>query len=1064
MNNTAVPPAEKSVYEMLLDLLSKLNLCVFVISGSSDKIVKVNQALCLFMGKEADELLGESAFFIFDLLKKRNIEVHSQMSEKNGKPYRVVSFSNIVSNLTFSSDESDSLQKRMQKQTKFLGAILESVPDAVVAIDINGIVSSWNKEASELFAWTSSEAIGRHIDSLVLSSIDDEIDSSEVVAGQTIRGFECVRWGKNARKRKVFVSVAPIVVNEVIQGAVGIYTDLTNRDSILALSRENEIKFRAITESAQDAVIMCDSIGLVTFFNSSAERMFGYHKGETIGKKLYEIIAPEVYWDMIEMGFKQFRNTGQGMMIGRVVEMEGKRKNGTTFPVELSVSSFFLNGAWNATGILRDISERKKIELELIEAREGALNAVRTKSEFLANMSHEIRTPLNAIIGTSDLLWETDMDAAQRNYLRVSRNASENLLTLINDILDLSKVEAGRVELEKIKFNLIENVEKVCETLALRAQEKNIELNCWVHPLTPEWVIGDPARLRQVLINLIGNSVKFTEKGEITLHLKPTSIDEVYFSVVDTGIGIPEAKVESIFMSFTQADSSHTRPFGGTGLGLTICSKLVELMEGTIEVESEIGKGSNFFFSCRLPKAQEAENNYLAETESLTGKKILILDSSITNQRIIREILVQYGARVSLASTAHEANEFIQKLDFDSLLVNLTLSDNNGFIVAEQFSTHGVSKNKIILMFNSSDSGLNIKECRKNGINHYLLKPVRRKSLIEQVSNTITQRIKLVNYDQVFLSETEHVGIEDLKLRVLLVEDSADNRFLIEKYTEGLPWELVMAENGQIAYDLFLEDKFDLILMDMQMPIMDGYEATRSIRAYEANNLKERVPIVALTAHALQEEVKECITAGCDIHISKPVRKKVLLSELDSLVQKFNMKPEEQIDSSVSNIDSQIKNLDDFIDVKDSAEQTDSSAFSFPSIEAEIGNFDGNASIQIENPTDVSSLIDESSTQSYVAYVPEDLEPLIAGYLENRRNDVINIKDLLEKGDFQESKRLAHSMKGSGGGYGFDEITEFGAVMEKAAKEEDKSVILANLEKLSVYLKTVRIEYVDEDE
>ncbi len=1124
--------AGDSFLELHIQMLSDTGVCALVAACESDRIVRVNKAICKALGRTPDELIGSPAAEVLKHKFEDGIQVRRQHTEENSTSFQVISFAdgtadygsdhyelhrifNEMDELYFKmtlegmivdvtpsifdiggysredvigtsildycvdparkselfaelnktgkvrnflidmlkkngevikirgslhivcggtgtpgsiegilsdAGEEQRLEKEINKQSMFFREVVESVPDAVVTIDTEGITTGWNKAATDLFGWTAEEAIGQHLDSLVNTGTGkNEISSEAVIMGEVFRGLECTRRGKNPEEKKVSVSAAPITVNEEYQGAVGIYTDLSDRESIQNLLRENEIRFRAVTESAQDAVIIMDADARITFFNSSAERMFGYHRSEIVGKQLHKMIAPEAYWEMIEAGLKQFKLTGQGMMLGRVVEMEGIRKDRTVFPVELSVSSFFLNGGWQATGILRDISERKRIELELIEAREGALNATRTKSEFLANMSHEIRTPLNAIIGTTDLLWETDITSNQRNFLRISRNASDNLLNLINDILDISKVEAGRIELEIIPFNLFEEMEKTCETLALRAHEKGLELNCRIHPETPGWVMGDPSRLKQVIINLIGNSIKFTNKGEITLEVKPLSKDKISFSVTDTGIGIPEGKVEAIFMSFTQADSSHTRRYGGTGLGLAICTRLVEIMGGDISVKSEAGSGSSFSFSCDLPETESMGLSSEFLPVDLTGRHVLVVDDNENNRTILKDIFESWGARTDLADSGTETLGMVRDTKYDIILLDNMMPEMDGCETVYHMRQDSICTGSVIMMLTCDDSNSRMEKCRTSGIDRFVFKPVRRTALSRQILSIFDGTVPQEEVDS---SSTEsRSSVEKMHLTVLLAEDSPDNRFLIMKYTDTFPWEITVAENGQEALDHYMRKKFDLILMDMQMPVMDGYEATRSIRAHESITMGLHTPIVALTAHALREEVQKCLDAGCDIHISKPVRKKNLVEKLDGLLK-----------------------------IMGSREGTPT--FATDPLE-----------IPIKEPAPAGNTAELSDDRDHgpVALVPGDLEPLIPGYLKNRRGDVVKIREFVQAGDYAGAKRLSHSMKGSGGGYGFNRITELGAAMEIAAKSGNDAEILSGIDKLEIYLDTVRIEYVDEE-
>ncbi|MEA3266523.1 MAG: PAS domain S-box protein, partial [Candidatus Fermentibacteria bacterium] len=773
--------------ETYLQVFSDQGVCAFIVAEESRRIVSVNDILCSILGKDSSSIMDGTAEQLLDEIAGSETNIMQRKFVVNKSSYSIFSFKHSVHGEQ--NPEKDILMRDM-----FYHGVVQSVPDAVLTTDKKGIITAWNRAAEDLFGWSTQEAVGRSVDQLVRSgSGQDDISSSEIINGKVIRAFECIRRGKEDTEKKVSVSVAPIVVHGENVGAVGIYKDLSHRESIRKRLEENEIKFRAITETAQDAVIIIDSDSRVSFFNSSAELMFGYKRSETLGRKLHHLIAPESYWEMIEMGFKQFRETGKGIMVGRVVEMEGRRKNGSVFPVELSVSSFFMDGGWQATGILRDISERKGIELELIEAREAALNAARTQSEFLANMSHEIRTPLNAIIGTTDLMLDTELTSSQKNLLRLSRNASDNLLNIVNDILDISKVEAGKIELERIPFDLHEDLEKTCETLSLRAHEKKLELICRIHPDTPRWVSGDSPRLRQVLINLIGNAVKFTSLGEIFVEVKPYDQGRISFSVTDTGIGIPPGKVESIFMSFTQADSSHTRRYGGTGLGLAISTRLVDLMGGTLSVRSQVDSGSTFTFFCDLPETESMSLPEKFEKCDLSGKHILVVDDNNSSRLLLKELLEDDGASVHIADGGTSAMDMIRGSRYDAILLDCSMPDLDGFKTTEEMKKNSIDSREIVMMLTSDNSDEQIKKCESLGVEHYLYKPLRRNHLRKQVMSVI-EGFAVSSHPASF-SRPGKYPIEEMHLSLLLAEDSPDNRFLILKYTEDFPWEITVAEN-----------------------------------------------------------------------------------------------------------------------------------------------------------------------------------------------------------------------------------------------------------------------------
>ncbi|MCG2831329.1 MAG: ATP-binding protein [Desulfobacteraceae bacterium] len=516
--------------------------------------------------------------------------------------------------------------------------------------------------------------------------------------------------------------------------------------------RNSEARIRAIVNTAVDGIITIDEHGIIQSFNPSAERLFGYAEEEAIGQNV-EILMPSPYREAHDSYIANYLRTGETKIIGIGRGALARRRDGTTFPIDLAVSEVYRGKQRVFTGIIRNITERKDAEEALHNAKEEAEAANLAKTEFLSSMSHEIRTPMNAIIGVADLLRETSLTPEQQTYVQMFASAGNNLLNIINDILDISKVEAGQLDLAEIDFNLHEVVEKVCEVMALHANEKGLELTCHVAPDVQKNLIGDPTRLRQVLINLIGNAVKFTEKGdifvEVNKHNQGAKDDlandfEVIVSVKDTGIGIPLEKVEVIFDRFTQVDSSTTRSHGGTGLGLTISKQLVEMMGGRIWVESKQGQGSTFYFTAKFGLQTEP------------------------------------GRHVEPPPAV---------------------------IIPAAF--------------------------------------------------------------------------EDLRtLNILLVEDSEDNRLLIQSYLKKTPYHIEIAENGEIAVEKFESGKYDLVLMDMQMPVMNGYSATREIRKWENQKGVKATPVIALTAYATKEERQKSLDAGCTAHLTKPIRKATLLEAI----------------------------------------------------------------------------------------------------------------------------------------------------------------------------------------
>jgi len=678
------------------------------------------------------------------------------------------------------------------------------------------------------------------------------------------------------------------IVSVFVVGIVAITSLLDRRFSAQAMQlASSEERYRLLFQRSLAAVYRSTPDGRILDCNETCARILGYESP----RELMVLDANSASFEEGDRSEYLARLSSDGLVSN--LETSFRRKDGKRVWVleNANLVDDPTAGGFVVEGTFLDISDRKSMELEITQTKELAEAANRAKSEFLASMSHEIRTPMNGIIGMTELVLDTDLNSEQREYLNMAKLSADSLLTLINDILDYSKIEAGKLDIDAIDFNLRNSLGDTMKSLALRAHQKGLELAWDVQPDVPEELIGDPGRLRQIIVNLAGNAIKFTQTGEVVTYVsaetKSAESVELHVTVADTGIGIPVEKQAAIFEAFTQADSSTTRKFGGTGLGLSISSRLVECMGGKIWVESEPGKGSRFHFTVRmgLHKGDSPKALRMAP-EQLRGLPVLVVDDNETNRLILMKVLRSWKMdphEVDGGPAAIAALETAQKSTrrYPLILLDAQMPEMDGFALAEHIKKSPHNASATVLMLSSAGLRGDAERCRQLGIAAYLTKPFKQSELLEAILaalGTISKadvQPKLITRHS--LREESPQG-----LRILVAEDNAVNQVLAVRLLEKRGHSVKIAGNGKQALECLQQGEFDVVLMDVQMPEMGGFEATEAIREKEKST-GAHIPIIAMTANAMKGDDEECLRHGMDAYVSKPLNLAALVDAIEKL-------------------------------------------------------------------------------------------------------------------------------------------------------------------------------------
>ncbi len=921
--------------------------------SKNGRLLQINAAFCGILGYAENELLQKDFFEIIhsdDLSKgKHNITkvmkgrkkafqnemryLHKDKSivlgktaiawifDSNGKPdYAVVLMEDFTERM-----KTEVALKESEEQYR---SLMEQSADAIYVIQDEHYVLV-NKAWENMFGYSRTEAYSPDFDYLKIiapksRSLTKERKTFRKMGKRIKQNYEF--FGLTQENRVLHIETT--VVDILWQGRPaiqGIYRDITERKQAEEALRESEERFRCLFEDLGDAVFVIKiggtDRGRIIEVNPATEKQTGYSRSELIGMNIANDLAIPESAEISQA--KRDKKLLEGESVTTIEKK--RRKDGTQYWVEVVVTPIDYKGTEASLSINHDITELKQSEYKLQEMNESltktnalvadmmvkfekakatAEAASRTKSEFLANMSHEIRTPMNGIIGMTELALDTELNSEQREYLELVKSSANSLLSLINDILDFSKIEAGKLDLEFINFSLRDCVSEFVKTLAIRAQKKGLLFAVRISAEVPDTLVGDPGRLRQIITNLCGNAIKFTNHGEVILQVDPDESDPVsqespdqnvslQFSVKDTGIGIPKDKQGLIFDSFSQADGSTTRNYGGTGLGLAISKQLIEMMSGIIWLESTEGKGSTFYFTaCFNVQKKAKQENLPIAPEDLKDVPVLIVEKNATTRRILQEMVGALQTQVTAVDGGMAAQREMEKANEAGTPFALVLLESNspeldGFELAEQIKQNPELADTIIMMLPTVGKRGDASRCRELGISVYLTKPILQTELLDAIKTVQTrsadghkQNARKVEDQPAELVTRHSLREEKQRLSILLAEDNKINQKVAVRLLEKRGHSVEVAYDGAEALALLKLGHFDLILMDIQMPTLDGLEATAVIRENEKET-GAHIPIIGLTAHAMKGDKERFLAAGMDGYVPKPIQSKELFETLE---------------------------------------------------------------------------------------------------------------------------------------------------------------------------------------
>ena len=777
-----------------------------------------------------------------------------------------------------------SQQKNLSEAKEFAELLSKLIPSALFTVDRDQKITSWNAQAEAITGYTVGEMIGNTCLAFSESNCNVQCGLFEESIRKPIHGHECTIRTKSGQLLVISKNVDVLRdPSGNIIGGIESFEDITERKKVEKALFDSNQRYSTLVHKLPDPIIIHRD-GEILFANDAALSVIGSTLEDLLGGNIMDFIAEESKATVIE----NMRIRVEGISPVKDYELKAITKTGETRDVIIRSGNIMFDSKPAVIAIMIDITERKLIETALQKAKDEAVRANNAKSEFLATMSHEIRTPMNGVIGMTELALTTSLSSSQRDYLESIQTSAYLLLDTINNILDFSKIEAGKLEIEQVEFNIYDVLEKSVDILTVKAFEKNLELLCEIEPGLPEFFIGDPLRIRQILVNFISNAIKFTEQGEICISARRqvAASEEngeiwIVFSVKDTGIGIAESNQLHIFDQFTQADNSTTRRYGGTGLGLSISKMLTQIMKGKLIIESKLGVGSTFGFELPLKIADQSRDQKIPKPKI---DRVLVVDDNITNLKIMKDMLTYWSIDSTICTSGKEAIDAMKAANasgkaFDLMIVDMHMPEMDGIAVAEKIRDDRTMNQKpVIFMYSSVEKENILESCKNLGIEQYLTKPVKMKDFFELLHHR--KQTDDEKYGQPDSPSENRTPVAPGKT-ILIAEDNSINMKLLHVMLLKTGVEVITAVNGVEAVEQAKNNHVDLVFMDIHMPEQDGFQATRDIRKMESP--ESHIPIIALTAIAMPGDREKCLEAGMDDYLSKPFRK----DDLFALIQKY---------------------------------------------------------------------------------------------------------------------------------------------------------------------------------